>query len=102
MHQNGGGSLTVVVRLAAGLRLYADGSTRLEVEVPPSSSLRDVVEAVADVNPAIGRRLRDETGALRPHVNLFVGPDNARDLDGLDTAVPDGADVWALAAVSGG
>lgn len=94
--------MTVVVRLAAGLRSHVGGAKRLEVEVSPSPTLRDVVEAVAAVNPAIGRRVRDETGALRTHVNLFVGSDNVRDLDGLDTPVPDGDAVWVLAAVSGG
>jgi molybdopterin converting factor small subunit len=35
-------------------------------------------------------------------VNVFVGPDNAKDLAGLDTPVPGGAEVSVLAAVSGG
>lgn len=82
--------------------MHAGGTGRLEVEVSPPATLRDVVEAVAVAHPAVGRRVRDETGAVRTHVNLFVGSDNARDLDGLDTPVGEGTDVWVLAAVSGG
>lgn len=82
--------------------MHAGGANRLQVEVSPPATLRDVVEAVTAANPAIGRRVRDETGAVRPHVNLFVGSDNASDVAGLDTPVPDGAQVSVLAAVSGG
>ena len=61
-----------------------------------------MLDALAAAHPAVGRRVRDEAGALRPHVNVFVGPDNVRDLDDLDTVVPEGAEVAVLAAVSGG
>ena len=36
------------------------------------------------------------------HVNVFVGSDNARDLDAADTVVPEGAEVSVLAAILGG
>jgi molybdopterin converting factor small subunit len=35
-------------------------------------------------------------------VNVFVGADNIRDRDDLDTVVPEGAEVAVLAAISGG
>ena len=61
-----------------------------------------IIEAVAAAYPSVGRRVRDESGAVRRHVNVFVGPDNMRDLDDVDTEVPDGAEVAVLPAVSGG
>jgi len=61
-----------------------------------------VIDALAAAHPAVGRRLRDEAGALRRHVNVFVGADNARDLDGVATEVPEGTEVSVLPAVSGG
>ena len=61
-----------------------------------------MLDAVAAAHPAIGRRVRDEAGGLRRHVNVFVGADNARDLDDTDTLVPEGSEVAVLPAVSGG
>jgi molybdopterin converting factor small subunit len=61
-----------------------------------------VIDALAAAHPAVGRRVRDEAGTLRAHVNVFVGPDNTRDLGGLDTVVADGAEVTVLPAISGG
>jgi molybdopterin converting factor small subunit len=102
VREDRGAALTVVVRLATVLRSHAGGEGRLELDVPETATLRDVLDALAGAHPAVGRRIRDEAGALRRHVNVFVGPDNARDLGGLDATVPRGAEVSVLAAVSGG
>jgi molybdopterin synthase sulfur carrier subunit len=104
VREDGGGALTVVVtvRLAAALRQHADGSSSVSVDVPEPATVDAVLDAVAASYPAIGRRVRDEVGTLRRHVNVFVGADNARDLDGAATVVPAGAEVSLLPAVSGG
>jgi molybdopterin converting factor small subunit len=52
--------------------------------------------------PAVERRIRDERGLLRRHVNVFVGAANVRDLALLATPVPAGAEVYVLPSVSGG
>ncbi|MBA2495557.1 MAG: MoaD/ThiS family protein [Acidimicrobiia bacterium] len=92
----------IVVRLASALRTYADGAAHVEVDLPAPVTLRAVLDALDERHPAAGRRLRDEAGALRRHVNLFVGSDDARTLHGLDTVVSDGAEVAVFPAVSGG
>jgi sulfur-carrier protein len=92
----------VVVHLASALRVHAGGESSIEVDLPPPVTVGAVLDAVSAAHPAIGRRVRDEAGTLRRHVNVFVGDDNARDLDDAATVVPDGADVSVLPAVSGG
>jgi len=61
-----------------------------------------VLDALGTTHPAIARRLRDEQGALRRHVNVFVGADNITDLAGVATPVPSGAEISLLPAISGG
>ena len=90
------------MRLASGLRAQAGGAPRVDLEVPPPVTVGAVLDVLAATHPGVGRRVRDESGALRRHVNVFVGPDNMRDLDGLPTVVPDGVEVAVLPAVSGG
>lgn len=94
--------MTVVVRLASGLRAHAGGSPTVGLDVPAPVTVAAVLDALATAHPAVGRRIRDEAGELRQHVNVFVGQDNFRDLDGPATVVPDGTEVAVLAAVSGG
>lgn len=90
------------MRLAPALREHAGGASHVELDVDERATVGAVLDALAAAHPAVGRRVRDEAGALRTHVNVFVGADNARDLDGDDTPVPDGAEVAVLAAISGG
>jgi molybdopterin converting factor small subunit len=102
VREDGGPALKFVVRLASGLREHAGGASHVDLELDPPVTAGGVLDALAAAHPAIGRRVRDEEGVLRQHVNVFVGPDNVKDLDDLATAVPDGAEVAVLAAVSGG
>jgi molybdopterin synthase sulfur carrier subunit len=94
--------VTVPVRLPAALRPFADGQAAVEIEVEPGADVGALLDRLAESHPALERRLRDEQGRLRPHVNLFLGGDNIRDLDHLATPLPDGAEVAVLPAISGG
>jgi molybdopterin synthase sulfur carrier subunit len=47
-------------------------------------------------------RLCDETGELRPFVNIFLEVCSIRDLQGLDTPLTDGATLHVLHSVAGG
>lgn len=102
MREDGGAALTVVVHLAAALREHAGGASCVELDVQSPATVGAVLDGLAAAHPSIGRRVRDEAGALRRHVNVFVGADNARDLAGPDTLVPEGVEVSVLPAVSGG
>jgi len=97
---NSGGSL-ITVELPNVLCSYTDQN--------PSLVLDEACETVGDALAALGRkspgaldRIMDERGEVRRHVNLFVNGENVRFLDGLGTAVPNGATIFVLAAVSGG
>jgi molybdopterin converting factor small subunit len=52
--------------------------------------------------PAIRDRVMTELGEVRPHINIFVDGEDIRHAGGLSAPVRDGAEVFLLAAVSGG
>ncbi|GAA0613557.1 molybdopterin synthase sulfur carrier subunit [Kribbella sandramycini] len=87
----------IVVRLPTVLRPFAGGAE--QVEVAPVATAREVVAAL---EPPLRRRLTDEQGAIRRHVNIYLGDDNLRDLAGLDTPVPPDATLLILPSVAGG
>jgi molybdopterin converting factor small subunit len=88
----------------------ADGARHVTVVVPVASPaggvgevrLGQVLDALADRHPLLGRRLRDEAGVVRRHVNLFVDGDDIRSTGGQDTRVRDGSTVLVLPNVAGG
>ncbi len=92
---------TLVVRLAAPLRPLAGNRERLTLPAP-RPTVAGAFEALAAVAPAVRDRVLTEQGELRPHVNVFVGAESIRFTGGLETPVPDGAEIWILPAVSGG
>jgi len=89
----------VVVRIPGPLRAFTEGA---EVLHAPSGTLADVIRGLGEQHPQLKSRLLTPEGTLRPYVNVFVGADNVRDLRGLGTVVPDGAEVFILPAVAGG
>lgn len=95
--------LTVVVRVPSALRPFAGGQSRLRLELPAGrADVAAVLDGLAGGHPGLERRVRDEQGRLRPHVNIFVGETNIRDAEHLATPVHDGTEVVILPAVSGG
>lgn len=80
---------------------FADGHSEFSIEVD-GGTVRDVVSAIGAAYPALARRIVDETGALRRHVNVYVGVEECRRLGGLDAVVPEGVDVQVIGSIAGG
>jgi molybdopterin converting factor small subunit len=91
--------MSVHIRVPTILRSYTDGASEVTVE---GSTLSEVLDSLEASYPGIRSRIVDETGELRRFVNVYVGNDDVRFLDGLATATPDGAKVSVIPAVAGG
>ena len=100
--RDGEAIVQVRVRLHGVLAEHAGGRRELEVPLADGATVGDLLDRLAADHPAVERRIRDETGALRQHVNVFVGTDHVRTLGGLAHRLRDGAEVLVLPAVSGG
>ena len=92
----------VELRVPVALRGLGGGRPAHSVDLADGSTIADLLDAVGADYPALERRIRDEQGALRPHVNIFVGDENVRSLGGARTVLPAGAEVSILPAISGG
>lgn len=92
----------VTVWLPGVLRQFTGGNARVDVDVSSAATVGAVLDRLERDFPALGRRIRDERGMVRRHVNVFVGTTNIRDAALLDTAVGDGDEISVLPATSGG
>ena len=93
--------MAITIALPGPLRPHASGSAVVTIE-RPCRSVGDALAALGAQCPGVLDRVVTEQGALRPHVNVFVGEENSRHAGGLDAPVPDGSTLTILAAVSGG
>ena len=62
----------------------------------------EVVKAMDALAPGFSDYIVDERGALRPHVNVFVGDEMVVDRKALSDPVPAGGKVFIFQALSGG
>ena len=85
-----------LVRLPASLTALFPGAPR--VVALPADNVAALIDALDARWPGMRDRLCDSTPAVRRHVNVFVNGARAK----LDGAVPPGADVYILTAISGG
>ena len=86
-------------------RMLADctgGRTAVDVDLPTTGTVCSLLDVLAAEHPVFDRRVRDETGALRRHVNVYVDGEEVRRLSGLATPVPAGAEVMVVQSVAGG
>jgi molybdopterin converting factor small subunit len=93
--------VSVQVLLPGVLAALAGGEKHVAVE-PTGDTLADLLDALAAQHPMLARRIRDETGAVRRFVNVYVDGDDVRFGGGLQTKVCDGAEVHVLPSVAGG
>ncbi|HET7189632.1 MAG TPA: MoaD/ThiS family protein [Gemmatimonadaceae bacterium] len=93
--------MAISVVLPQALTPYSRGSGTLMVDAP-CATVAEALARVAAQWPAVTDRVLTEQGELRRHVNVFVGEESIRFLDGLSTRVDDGATIMIVPAVSGG
>jgi molybdopterin synthase sulfur carrier subunit len=91
----------VELRLPAVLADLA-GGRRIVVLSPAPLTVAALLDDLDAELPGVVRRIRDETGALRRFVNVYVDGDDVRHLDGLATPLHDGSLVQVLPSVAGG
>ena len=91
----------VTLRLPAVLADLVGGQRSLVV-APAPGTVAELLDRLETDQPAVVRRIRDETGALRRFVNVYVDDDDIRHLDGLATPLGDGSTVHVLPSVAGG
>jgi molybdopterin converting factor small subunit len=91
--------MSVSVRVPTILRTYTGGESEVSAD---GATLSEVLESLDSSYPGIKGRIVDEQGELRRFVNVYVGNDDVRFLEGLSTATADGTQISVIPAVAGG
>lgn len=94
----------VVVRIPGPLRPLTDGAAEVTLSAGSLSngSVGAAMEALVARYPGLRRHLLDDDGSLRGYVNIFVGDDDVRYLNGVATEVDPGAVVTIVPSIAGG
>ncbi len=93
--------MAVTFHIPGALREFTAGRSRVEVEQSPAT-LADALAVLWTLYPGVRDRIATEQGAVREHINVFIGDENVRYTGGLASPVAPGSEISIVPAVSGG
>jgi molybdopterin synthase sulfur carrier subunit len=91
--------MSVSVRIPTILRTYTGGESEVTAA---GGTLAEVLDDLDAHYSGLKGRVLDDNGDLRRFVNVYVGNDDVRFLENLETATPDGTQISVIPAVAGG
>ncbi len=91
--------MSVTVKIPTQLRSVTGGEAEAQIE--EAGTVGEVLDGLYDRYDGLRDRIAED-GDLRRFVNVYVGGEDIRFLDGLETSLDDGDEVTILPAVAGG
>ena len=87
------------IHIPTPLRPYTGGEASVEVE---GDTVATALNNLTTTHAGLARHLRDDAGKLRSFVNVYLGEDDIRFLDGEDTALEATAVLTIVPSIAGG
>lgn len=88
-----------VLRIPTPLRSYTAGQSEIEIQ---GQTVQEAMQDLVVQFPSLQPHLYNGNGELRPFVNLFLGEDNIKDLEGLETRLSAGDRLLLIPSIAGG
>jgi len=90
---------TVTIRIPTPLRSATDGQSAVEVE---AGTVSEALRALVDEYPDLADNLYNEDDELRQFVNVYVGDEDVRFGDGVETTLDAGDEISIVPSIAGG
>ena len=87
------------LRIPSPLRSYTGGQSEVSLT---GGTVGELMQDLTTQYPAIQPHLFNGEGRLRPFVNLFLGEDNVKDLNGLETTLTQEDRLLLIPSIAGG
>lgn len=91
--------MAITLIIPTPLRQFTMGKSELDVSATTAGQALDQLTATF---PELRRHLFTEQGTLRSFVNVYVGDEDIRHLNGVDTPLKDGETIMIVPAIAGG
>ena len=91
--------MSVSVEIPTPLRRFTDGVAKLDCS---AATLNDLLAELEGRFPGMARHLRDDSGQIRPFLNIYVNDEDIRYLQKEATAVSEGDNISIVPSIAGG
>ena len=88
-----------IIKIPTPLRPYTNDSKEVNVE---GNTVNDALDSLLSLYPDLSENIHNEEGKLRAFVNLFLGEDHIKDLQGLDTPLREKDILRIIPSIAGG
>ena len=87
------------LKIPSPLRSYTNGQSEVPVQ---GATVAEAMNSLLEQHPTLRPHLYNSDGQLRPFVNLFVGENNIKDLQGPATPLQPDDRVLLVLSIAGG
>lgn len=91
--------MAITIAIPTPLRQFVGGKSEVEVE---GSTAGEALEKLTTEFPELRKHLYNDHDALRSFINVYVGDEDIRHLDGPETPVKEGETVMIVPSIAGG
>ena len=87
------------IKIPSQLRSQTDNLDEIQVE---ASTVGEALQELINKYPKLADHIYDQDGKLRRYVNIYLGDEDIRFLDFLDTQIKENAEISLVPAIAGG
>ena len=91
--------MAITIALPTPLRQFVGGKSEVELE---AATAGEALEKLTAEFPELRKHLYNDQNALRNFINIYVGDEDIRHLDGPETPVNEGETVMIVPSIAGG
>lgn len=91
--------MSITLIIPTTLRNYTERQSEIRLS---GDSIRDILDSLLSRYPDAEKIIRDEAGNIRPFLNIFINSTNIKQLDGLDSRLNEGDEVYLVPSIAGG
>ncbi|MDP4177796.1 MAG: MoaD/ThiS family protein [Bacillota bacterium] len=92
--------MAVSILIPTALRQFTDNLS--EVEIENSTTVQEALDGLVAKYSDLKRHLFTDDGTLRSFVNIYIGEDDIRQLDGTATKLKDNETLILVPSIAGG
>lgn len=81
------------------LRKFTSNQSKVNLS---GNTIEEVIQNLNATYPDVRKHIQDNSGAIRPFINIFVGEDDIRTLESYHTLVTDSTYISIIPAIAGG
>ena len=89
----------ITIHIPTPLRAYTDKNSSVEVK---ATTVKEAIDALLASYPSLAKHLLDAKGSLRSFINIYLGDEDIRSLEGQNTEVSPDDELSIIPSIAGG